>query len=122
MQLNQFAYSTANFPSSVHDNQVILKMTGLNFRNSTYNPKTGNNTNEYQLLVANIATSTSATISSTNGYKRYQKIGVIVVLNLENKKKQILKFDWCNVLRFYIYPIVRTAISIESNASLYFEI
>ena len=62
MQLNQFAYSTANFPSSVHDNQVILKMTGLNFRNSTYNPKTGNNTNEYQLLVANIATSTSATI------------------------------------------------------------
>lgn len=63
LRLNQFAYSTANFPASVYDNQLIFKMRGLNFRNSTYNPKTGNNSGEYQMLVANLITNASETFS-----------------------------------------------------------
>ena len=63
LRLNQFAYLTANFPASVYDNQLIFKMTGLNFRNSTYNQKTGNNTGRYQMMIMNLTTSSSQTIS-----------------------------------------------------------
>lgn len=56
LRLNQLSYSTANFPLTVKDQQVIVSLSGLNFINSTYNVATGNSGNKQQLLLLNMAT------------------------------------------------------------------
>ena len=61
LRLNQVAYAQANFPNDVIDQQVIVNISGLRFKNSTYSVSSGNNTQTNQLLILNIAT-TGATV------------------------------------------------------------
>ena len=64
LRLNQISYGSANFPATANvDNQVIINMSGLNFINSTYRQKTGNNTNKYQMLICNIAKNLAQTFN-----------------------------------------------------------
>lgn len=65
LRLNQVSNSSANFPLVNNtDQQVIIQLNGLNFVNSTYNPKTGNNSTNYQMLIINLPKS----VAQVNNY------------------------------------------------------
>jgi hypothetical protein len=55
------AYAQANFPNANADRQIIVNISGLRFQNSTYSVSSGNNTDRNQLVILNMAT-TSTTI------------------------------------------------------------
>jgi hypothetical protein len=58
LRLNQLSYSAAsNFPLSPKDQQLIINLSGLNFSNSTYDVKSGNNNNKQQLVLLNMSIS-----------------------------------------------------------------
>ena len=61
LRLNQLAYAQANFPNANADRQIIVNISGLRFQNSTYSVSSGNNTDRNQLVILNMAT-TSTTI------------------------------------------------------------
>lgn len=63
IRLNQLSYDSVNFPSTNKDQQLLLKMSGLNFVNSTYDVKTGNNSQIYQMCIQNFIPSESHTIT-----------------------------------------------------------
>ena len=44
----------SDFPKTEADRQVIVQMSGLNFLNSTYSVKTGNNTNKYHVIALDV--------------------------------------------------------------------
>jgi hypothetical protein len=56
LRLNQLSYSATNFPLSLKDQQLIITLSGLNFSNSTYDVKSGNNNNKQQLVLLNMST------------------------------------------------------------------
>ena len=55
LRLNQLCHTgITEFSKADQDKQVVLQMTGLNFLNSTYSVKTGNNTNKYHMIALDI--------------------------------------------------------------------
>lgn len=57
LRLNQFANVAANFPLSVQDRSVIIRVSGLNFVSSSYDTRTSNNGPYYNMLLTILATS-----------------------------------------------------------------
>ena len=60
------AYAQANFPNAVIDQQVIINISGLQFKNSTYSVRSGNNTQTNQLVTLNMATTRGTVDYSPN--------------------------------------------------------
>jgi hypothetical protein len=54
LRLNQLSYAPIDFPLAAQDQQVVVTLSGLNFRNSTYNVKTGSSSNKQQLVLLNM--------------------------------------------------------------------
>ena len=76
----------ANFPNSVYDNGVIFKLSGLEFLNSTYSPKTGNNSRTYDMLLCNLTTTGgtfnySPNISLCNFKKSQDNVKLTIDIN-----------------------------------------
>lgn len=89
LRLNQLSYDVANFPNSVYDNGVIFKLSGLEFLNSTYSPKTGNNSRTYDMLLCNLTTTGgtfnySPNISLCNFKKSQNNVNITIELNQMN--------------------------------------
>jgi len=65
LRLNQVSYGEqgGTWALSNRDLLMIVRMSGLNFVNSTYDIKSGNNTGRYNLCLLNIANSNSGTIN-----------------------------------------------------------
>jgi len=66
LRLNQLSYAQANFPNAVEDRQVIVNISGLRFQNSTYSVSSGNNTDRNQLVIVNMATTSTTVDYSPN--------------------------------------------------------
>ena len=55
LRLNQLSWGyAAAWNASVNDTSMAINLSGLNFINSTYDVRTGNNTNKCQIALANI--------------------------------------------------------------------
>jgi hypothetical protein len=84
LRLNQLSYSATNFPLSAKDQQVIITLSGLNFSNSTYDVKSGNNNNKQQLVLLNMSTNAYVENYSPNiGMCNFTKSEENVELTLE---------------------------------------
>jgi hypothetical protein len=66
LRLNQLSYSSANFPLTPKDQQLVVTLSGLNFINSTYNVATGNSGSKQQMLLINMATAGAVESFSPN--------------------------------------------------------
>jgi hypothetical protein len=66
LRLNQLAYGTADFPNTAIDQQLIIRVSGLNFINSSYNVASGNAGSYNQLVLVNMATSANVINYSPN--------------------------------------------------------
>jgi hypothetical protein len=66
LRLNQLSYAQANFPATTFDQQIIINVSGLNWNNSGYDVKTGNNTTRNQMLILNMATNAAVINFSPN--------------------------------------------------------
>jgi hypothetical protein len=66
LRLNQLAYATADFPNTAIDQQLIVRVSGLNFINSTYNVVNQNAASYNQMVLVNMDTSASVVNYSPN--------------------------------------------------------
>lgn len=64
LRLNQLSHSSADFPAANNlDQNVIVQLSGLSFVNSTYDPRTGNNSGKYNMVIATLEKNVSRTIN-----------------------------------------------------------
>lgn len=64
LRLNQISNSSVNFPQTAStDNLLEINISGLNFCNSTYDVRTGNNGHRNKMLLVNIPTSAAQSLS-----------------------------------------------------------
>lgn len=84
LKLNQLSYDVANFPNTTSDKNVVLKLSGLDFLNSAYSTKTGNNSRTYDMFFCNLTT-TGGTfdLSSNIGICNFKKSQDNVKLTIE---------------------------------------
>jgi hypothetical protein len=84
LRLNQLSYSATNFPLSQKDQQIIINLSGLNFSNSTYDVKSGNNNNKQQLVLLNMSTNAYVESYSPNiGMANFTKSQDNIELTIE---------------------------------------
>ena len=84
LRLNQLSLSTANFPNGITDQNLIIRLSGLEFLNSTYSTKTGNNTRSYNMLLLNMPTqATTYNYSPNISICNFKKSGDNVNLTIE---------------------------------------
>jgi hypothetical protein len=113
LRLNQLAYATAAFPNTAIDQQLIVRVSGLNFINSSYNVATGNAASYNQMVLVNMDTSASVVNYSPNiGMCNFGKSGENVEITIElvrtiDNKPAVWGVDFfpnC-VYSFDIYPV-----------------
>ena len=86
LRLNQIAYTSADFPATNNiDQQVIVQVSGLNFRNATYNQTRAVNSTNYQMVILNIEKSLAKVVDFAPNVSiaNFQKSSEIVDLKFE---------------------------------------
>lgn len=84
LRLNQLSITAANFPNGISDQNLIIRLSGLEFLNSTYSTKTGNNTRSYDMLLINMPVQASTYNYSPNiSICNFKKSGDNVNLTIE---------------------------------------